>query len=76
MSFILIWLLAPGIAAGFAATIYLLTKYIVLVRQNPARAGLYASPVFFFVTTAVLTMSIGEPISLSMFIDAGTELLV
>ncbi|PVG01655.1 sodium:inorganic phosphate symporter [Serendipita vermifera] len=70
------FIIAPGIAAGFAATIYLLTKYIVLVRENPVRAGLFASPVFFFVTTAVLTMSIvykGAPsLKLDKLSDAAT----
>ncbi|PVF99439.1 sodium:inorganic phosphate symporter [Serendipita vermifera] len=52
------FIIAPGLAGAFAATIYLLTKYLVLVRENSTKAGLYASPFFFFTTTTVLTMSI------------------
>jgi sodium-dependent phosphate transporter len=47
-------------AGAFAATIYLLTKYLVLLREDSTRAGLLASPFFFFTTTTILTMSIGE----------------
>jgi sodium-dependent phosphate transporter len=50
---------APSMAAAFAAAIYLLTKYIVLARENATRAGLWASPLFFFLTTTIVTMSIG-----------------
>ncbi|KAF8912665.1 sodium:inorganic phosphate symporter [Mucidula mucida] len=52
------FLIAPAISAGFAAVIYLLTKYIVLVRKNSLRAGFIAAPVFFFTVTAILTMVI------------------
>jgi hypothetical protein len=52
--------LAPSLAGAFAATIYLLTKYLVLLRKDSTRAGLIASPFFFFTTTTILTMSIGE----------------
>jgi sodium-dependent phosphate transporter len=54
------FIIAPAISAGFAAVVYLLTKYLVLKRKDSTRAGLYASPVYFFVVACVLTMSIGE----------------
>jgi sodium-dependent phosphate transporter len=50
--------IAPAIAAGFASTVYLITKFIVLVRNNPVKWGLIVSPVYFFTVAAVLTMSI------------------
>lgn len=49
---------APGISAGFAAVIYMLTKYCVLLRKNSLRAGFATVPVFFFGVTAILTMCI------------------
>ena len=49
---------APAIAGGFAAVVYLLTKYGVLLRKNALRAGFISAPIFFFVVTAVLTMVI------------------
>jgi sodium-dependent phosphate transporter len=52
--------IAPGIAGGFAAILYLGTKYAVLERKNSLKAGLWASPFYFYLITAVLTMSIGE----------------
>ncbi|KAJ7104105.1 putative sodium:inorganic phosphate symporter [Mycena belliarum] len=52
------FIIAPGIAAVFGAIVYLLTKYIVLVRKNSVRAALIASPVYFFTVACVLTMSI------------------
>ena len=39
---------APAISAGFGAIVYLLIKYIVLVRKDPTRWGLYTAPFFFF----------------------------
>ncbi len=50
------WVIAPGIAGCFGAILFLITKYLVLKRKNPLRAGLMLVPVFFFVTSAVLTM--------------------
>ncbi|KIV92870.1 hypothetical protein PV10_04134 [Exophiala mesophila] len=52
------WGIAPGIAGGFAAIIFLITKYAVLERKNSLRNGLWMVPVYFGVTAAVLTMSI------------------
>lgn len=52
--------IAPALAAGFGAVIYLITKYAVLERKNPIKAGLIISPMYFFTVAAVLTMSIGK----------------
>ncbi|PBK80826.1 sodium:inorganic phosphate symporter [Armillaria gallica] len=52
------FIIAPGISAGFAAVIYMLTKYCVLLRKNSLRAGFATVPVFFFGVTAILTMCI------------------
>ncbi|KDQ29751.1 PHO4 superfamily [Pleurotus ostreatus PC15] len=52
------FLIAPGISAGFAAVVYMLTKYGVLLRKNPLRAGFIAAPIFFFGVSAILTMVI------------------
>lgn len=51
--------IAPAIAAGFGAVIFLITKYAVLKRKNTIRAALIASPVYFFGVTAILTLTIG-----------------
>jgi sodium-dependent phosphate transporter len=50
--------IAPAISAGFGAIVYLVTKYAVLTRKDPVKAGLAFSPVYFFTVAAVLTMSI------------------
>lgn len=52
--------IAPGIAGGFGAIIYLITKWVVLVRNDPVKWGLYFSPFYFFTVTAILTMSISK----------------
>ncbi|KAK0469022.1 sodium:inorganic phosphate symporter [Desarmillaria tabescens] len=52
------FVVAPGISAGFAAIIYMLTKYCVLLRKNSLRAGFFTVPIFFFGVTAILTMCI------------------
>ena len=53
-------IIAPAISAGFGAIVYLISKYAVLERKNPLRAGLIISPIYFFTVAAVLTMSIGK----------------
>ncbi|KZV95716.1 putative Sodium:inorganic phosphate symporter [Exidia glandulosa HHB12029] len=51
-------LIAPSIAACFGAAVYLITKFVILVRKDPVKTGLVFSPFYFFVVAAVLTMSI------------------
>lgn len=52
------WGIAPAIAGGFGAVIFLITKYGVLERKNPLICGFWMIPLYFGVTSAVLTMSI------------------
>ena len=52
------WFIAPLVAGGFAAVIYLTTKYLVLKRKNPLRNGMIAMPLYFAVTLGILTMMI------------------
>ncbi|KDQ06366.1 hypothetical protein BOTBODRAFT_181652 [Botryobasidium botryosum FD-172 SS1] len=52
------WGIAPCIAGGFASIVYLFTKYAVLKRKDSVRWGLYTSPLYFFVVSAILTMAI------------------
>lgn len=52
--------IAPGIAAGFGAVIFLITKFAILKRANSVRAALIASPIYFFGVTAILTLTIGK----------------
>ncbi|KAI9843685.1 MAG: hypothetical protein M1837_006152 [Sclerophora amabilis] len=59
------WVIAPGISAGFAVIIFLITQYGVLKRKDPLRAGFYMIPFYFAVTSGILTMVIvwkGAPI--------------
>ncbi|QRV84719.1 sodium/inorganic phosphate symporter [Ceratobasidium sp. AG-Ba] len=52
------WVIAPAIAGGFAAVVFLITKFVVLDRQNSVKWGLIFAPVYFFVVAAILTMAI------------------
>jgi sodium-dependent phosphate transporter len=52
------WVIAPAIAGAFAAAIFLITKYGVLKRSNPLKYGLMMVPVYFGITSGVLTMLI------------------
>lgn len=59
------WFVAPALAGGFAAVIFLITKYGVLERKNSLRAGFWMIPIYFAVTAGILTMVIvwkGAPI--------------
>lgn len=72
--------LAPAIAAGFAAAVYMLVKVVVLMRKNPVRWAIFCGPFFFFVVVAVSTMSIiykGSPsLNLSKKSDTTTALAI
>lgn len=61
--------IAPAISAGFAAVIYLISKYAVLDRKNSLKKGLMFSPLYFFTVIAVLTLSIVYKGSPSLKLD-------
>ncbi|EHK49417.1 uncharacterized protein TrAtP1_010636 [Trichoderma atroviride] len=50
--------MAPAIAGGFGASIFLLIKFVVHVRKNPAKWAVYTSPFFFLVAGTICTLSI------------------
>ncbi|KAF1986501.1 putative phosphate-repressible Na+/phosphate cotransporter Pho89 [Aulographum hederae CBS 113979] len=52
------WAIAPGIAGAFASIIFLITKFGVMKRSNPVRNAFFTVPVYFFLTSALLTMLI------------------
>lgn len=52
------FVIAPSLAAGFAAVCYLLVKYGVLARRNPLPYAIASGPLVFFTVAAVCTMSI------------------
>ncbi|KAF8242579.1 phosphate transporter [Wilcoxina mikolae CBS 423.85] len=52
------WVIAPAIAGAFAAIIFLITKHGVLRRKNPLKWGFVMVPVYFGVTSGILTMLI------------------
>jgi sodium-dependent phosphate transporter len=50
--------MAPAISGGFAATIFLLIKFVVHVRKNPSKWAVYTSPFFFLIAGTICTLSI------------------
>ncbi|KAF2871338.1 phosphate-repressible phosphate permease-like protein [Massariosphaeria phaeospora] len=52
------WAIAPGIAGGFGAIIFLATKYGVMRRSNPVKKAFIAVPIYFFITSALLALLI------------------
>ncbi|KAL4884915.1 phosphate transporter [Aspergillus karnatakaensis] len=54
----LAWVIAPFCSAAFGAIIFMVTKYAVLLRHNPALKALYTIPFYFFVTCTLLAMLI------------------
>ncbi|BGP57125.1 hypothetical protein JCM8202v2_004765 [Rhodotorula sphaerocarpa] len=50
--------IAPCIAGGFGAVIYLSVKFGVLRRRNPFPYALATGPIVFFLTSAVMTLAI------------------
>lgn len=52
------WFIAPAIAGGFAAIIFLISKYGVLERKHHIRNAFFFIPVCVYITFSVLTMLI------------------
>jgi solute carrier family 20 (sodium-dependent phosphate transporter) len=59
------WAIAPMIAGASAATIFLATKYAVLKRKDSLLAGLRMMPVYFAVTTGILTVPLSLDVTYS-----------
>jgi sodium-dependent phosphate transporter len=53
-------------SAGFASALYLITKFAVLVRKNPVPYALASGPFFFFLASAVMTMSVIYKVSIAL----------
>lgn len=52
----LAWIIAPGLAGFFGATIFLITKYGVMLRSNPVMKAFFLVPVYFAITASLLVM--------------------
>lgn len=52
----LAWIIAPVLSGAFAAIIFLITKYGVLLRSNPAAKGLFLVPIYFWLTSSLIVM--------------------
>lgn len=50
--------MAPAIAAGFAATVFMLIKLVVHMRTNPIPWSVWTSPFFFLIAGTICTISI------------------
>ncbi|KAL6247206.1 Na+/Pi symporter [Rhinocladiella similis] len=58
VSVFLAWIIAPFCSAGFASVIFLITKYGVMIRRNPLIKALISIPIYFGLTSALITMLI------------------
>jgi sodium-dependent phosphate transporter len=56
VSVFLAWIIAPGLAGAFAAIVFLITKYGVMLRSKPVWKGLFLTPIYFGITASLLTM--------------------
>jgi len=52
----LAWIIAPGLAGAFAAIIFLITKYGVMLRSNPVYKAFVMVPIYFSIAACLLTM--------------------
>ena len=50
--------MAPTIAAGFGATIFMLIKLVVHMRKNPVPWAIFTAPFFFLIAGTICTLSI------------------
>lgn len=58
ISVFLAWIIAPGLSGAFAAIVFLITKYGVMLRSKPVWKGLFLTPIYFGITASLLTMLI------------------
>ncbi|KIW41575.1 uncharacterized protein PV06_07124 [Exophiala oligosperma] len=58
VSVFLAWIIAPFCAGGFSSIIFLVTKYGVMIRRNPLMKALVSIPIYFGITSALITMLI------------------
>ncbi|RYP69035.1 hypothetical protein DL770_008313 [Monosporascus sp. CRB-9-2] len=56
VSVVMAWILAPGLSGIFAALVFSITKYGVMLRKNPVMMALALVPVYFSVTACLLCM--------------------
>ena len=52
------WAIAPCISAAFGAILFLFTKYGVMKSKNPLKMGMIMVPIFYALTSGILTMLI------------------
>ncbi len=55
VSVFLAWIIAPVCAGGFASIIFLITKYGVMLRSNPLIKAMASIPIYFGITSALIT---------------------
>ncbi|EFQ34466.1 phosphate transporter [Colletotrichum graminicola] len=58
VSVFLAWIIAPGLSGVFGAIIFSITKFAIMLRQNPVMKGLISVPFYFGITASLLTMLI------------------
>lgn len=56
VSVVMAWIIAPGFSAIFAAIVFSITKYAVMLRKNPVMKALALVPVYFAITACLLCM--------------------
>ncbi|KAG9771341.1 Phosphate-repressible phosphate permease pho-4 [Exophiala dermatitidis] len=54
----LAWVIAPVLAGCFGSIVFLITKYGVMLRKNPVYKAFITVPIYFGITSALLTMLI------------------
>jgi phosphate/sulfate permease len=55
------WAIAPGISGCFGAVIFLITKYGVMRRKHPVKKAFITIPMYFAVTSGLLTSMLPCP---------------
>ena len=49
------WAIAPGIAGGFGAIIFIITKYGIMLRKNLVKKAFITVPIYIAITSGLLT---------------------
>jgi solute carrier family 20 (sodium-dependent phosphate transporter) len=57
------WVIAPGIAGVLSATLFLITKFFVLMKRDAVRRAFFTIPIYVFITFGSLTSQYLSPFS-------------
>ncbi|KAK4212262.1 phosphate transporter [Rhypophila decipiens] len=81
------WLIAPCLAACFASILFIITKYLVLLRKDPVKRAFFLLPFYFGMTASLITAllltkggsiksTLGEQVNAAIIVAVGAGVAI